>query len=46
MIRVGKTDAILFTSVSDDPDIYDHWNTVSLMLMESVSHLDNAVSQQ
>jgi hypothetical protein len=46
MIKVGKVDLIVFTSVRNNPEIYDHWDTVSLMLIESVSFLDNAISQQ
>jgi hypothetical protein len=45
MIKVGKTDVVIFSLVSDDPELYDHWNTVSLVLIESVSHLDAPVSQ-
>ena len=40
MLRVGRNSLIVFTSVSDDPDIYDRWETVSLVLIESVSHLE------
>jgi hypothetical protein len=38
MIRVGRNSLIVFTLVSDDPEIYDHWETVSLLLVESVAH--------
>lgn len=40
MVRVGKNSLIVFTFVSDDPDVYDRWETVSLMLIESVTHLE------
>jgi hypothetical protein len=40
MIRVGRNSLIVFTVVSDDPDVYDRWETVSLMLIESISHLE------
>ena len=45
MIRVGRVDLVVFSLVNDDPEIYDHWDTVSLMLIESISHLDSAASQ-
>jgi hypothetical protein len=45
MARVGRNSLILFTFVSDSPDIFDRWETVSLMLMERISHIDSAVSQ-
>jgi hypothetical protein len=35
---------ILFTFVSDSPDVVDHWETISLLLVESVSHLDVPVA--
>jgi hypothetical protein len=44
MARVGKTSVLLFTFVSDAPEIYDRWETVSLMLMERLSPLDSAIS--
>jgi hypothetical protein len=40
MVRVGKNSLIVFTFVSDDPQIYDRRETVSLMLIESLTHLD------
>jgi hypothetical protein len=43
MVKVGKSDLVIFTLVSDDPEIYDNWHTVSLLLIEDVSHLDAAV---
>ena len=43
MVRVWRNSIILFTFVSDDPEIYDRWETVSLMLMERISLLDATV---
>ena len=43
MARVGRNTLILFTFVSDNPDIYDRWETISLMLMERVSQIDATV---
>ena len=37
MVKVGRSSLIVFTFVSDEPDIYDRWHTVSLMLIESVT---------
>jgi hypothetical protein len=44
MIRVGRDFFILFTSVSDSPDVVDHWETASLLLVEAISHLDAQVA--
>ena len=45
MVRVGKASLVIFTFVSENPEIYDNWDTVGLLLIESISHLDSAVSQ-
>jgi len=45
MARVGRNFLIIFTFVSDRPELLDRWETVSLMLMERISHLDSTVSQ-
>jgi len=45
MIRVGRNSLIIFSFVSDDPALYDRWDTASLMLIESVSHQDLPASQ-
>lgn len=45
MARVGRNFLVLFTFVSDSPEIVDRFETVSLMLMERISHLDSPVSQ-
>jgi hypothetical protein len=44
MIRVGKNTLHIFSLVSDDPDIYDQWETVSLVLIESVAPLETPVA--
>lgn len=41
MVCVGKNSLIVFTFVSDEPEIYDRWETVSLVLIESVAHLES-----
>lgn len=40
MLRTGKTTVVVFSLVADSPELYDHWDTVSLMLIERLSHLD------
>ena len=45
MVKVGKTYVVIFTQVSDEPDLVDHWDTISLVLIENLSHLDVAVGQ-
>ena len=44
MVKVGRNSLIVFTFVTDEPDVYDRWETVSLMLIEAVTHLDVAVA--
>ena len=44
MIRVGMNSMVIFTYVSDSPDLYDKWETVSLMLIESITHLEAPVA--
>lgn len=44
MVRVGRSSLVVFTYLSDDPDVYDKWETVSLVLIESISHLEAAVA--
>ncbi len=46
MVHVGKNDLVIFSLVSDEPEVHDHWDTVSLMLIEFISHLDAAVPQR
>ena len=46
MIKVGKTSLIVFTLVPDESEVFEQWETVPLMLIESVSHLDAAVNAQ
>jgi hypothetical protein len=44
MVRVGTRDIIIFKLVSDTPDVYDDWDTVGLLLIESISHLEPSVA--
>jgi hypothetical protein len=43
MIRVGKSLVLVFSFVSGDPDVFEQWESVSLMLTESISQLDQPV---
>ena len=40
MVRVGRRDVLIFTFVSDSPDVYDRWENVSLILIESLAPLE------
>ena len=44
MIRVTSRDVVIFTSVDDNPDIYDRWFSIGYGLIETVSHLDAPVA--
>ena len=44
MIKVLKSNLLVFSFVGDTPDIPDEWVSVSLMLAESISHLELPVS--
>jgi hypothetical protein len=44
MVRVGKRDVLIFTFVSDSPDVYDKWQNVSLVLIESLSPVEAPVA--
>lgn len=45
MVKVGKTYLVIFTYVSSQPEIVDHWETVSLLLIENISFMDAPVGQ-
>jgi hypothetical protein len=44
MVRVGKRDVLIFSFVSDSPDVYDRWDNVSLLLIEFLSTLEASVA--
>jgi hypothetical protein len=44
MVRVGTRDLLIFTFVSDAPEVYDRWENVSLLLIESLSPLEASVA--
>jgi hypothetical protein len=44
MVRVGRRDVLIFSFVSESPQVYDRWDNVSLLLIESLSPLEPAVA--
>lgn len=44
MVRVGRRDLLIFTFISDSPDIYDRWENVVLLLIESLAPLEASVA--
>lgn len=42
-IKVLKSDVLVFKSTSETPEIPDEWESVSLMLAESLSHLEPSI---
>lgn len=45
VVRVGRSNLLVFTFVSDQPDVFDEWQSVSLMRMETISHLEAPVAR-
>jgi len=44
MVRVGRRDLLIFTFLSDSPEVYDRWENIGLLLIESVAHLETAAA--
>ena len=44
MLWVGGATIIVFTYVSDNPEFYDRWETVSLMMLESIAFLETVAA--
>jgi hypothetical protein len=44
LIKVGRTSMILFTPSDEGAEVYDAFETASLMLAESISHLEAPVA--
>jgi hypothetical protein len=40
MVKVGKSFLMVFSFAPGEPELIEQWETVSLMLTESISHLD------
>ena len=45
MVKLGKRDLVIFSFISDEPDVHDDWDAVSPLLIESISFLESSVSQ-
>ncbi|HEY5314694.1 MAG TPA: hypothetical protein VIK18_19325 [Pirellulales bacterium] len=45
MVHMGKAGLVVFSLVADDPAVHGDWDTVSPLLIESISHLDAAASK-
>ncbi len=45
MARVGRNFLVIFTFVADAPELLDQWETVSLMLIEHISHSEEPSNQ-
>jgi len=43
MVKVLKSNLLVFSSVGDSPDVPDEWESASLMLTESISHLETPI---
>lgn len=46
MVKVTKSYLVIFSSVSDEPEVFDYFDTVSLLLIESISYLESPISQK
>src|SRR5947207_613947 len=44
MVKVGRRDVLIFSFVGEPPDVYNHWDNVSLILIESLSPLEALVA--
>ena len=46
MVRVGLQSLMFFTFVTDRPELYDRWETISLTLMERISLSEPAFASE
>lgn len=44
MIKLGKSFLLVFSFVPGEPELVEQWESVSLMLLEAISHVDVAVN--
>ena len=44
MIRLGTRDMITFKFVRENSEVYEDWDTVGLLLIESISHLEPSIA--
>ena len=43
-VKVGKTFILVFSFAGGELEVIEQWETVSMMLVESIAHLDSPVS--
>ena len=41
---MSRFQLLIFTFVSDDPEMFDRWENIGLLLIESVSHLEASMA--
>lgn len=44
MVKVTRRALVIFSHVSDRAEVYDTWESASLVLIEAISHLDAQVA--
>ncbi len=44
MIKLGKNFLVIFSVAAGETDVFERFDSVSMMLIESVSHIDQPVS--
>jgi hypothetical protein len=44
MVKVGKRDVLVFKFVGETSEVYEDWDMVSLVLIESISFLETPVA--
>ena len=44
IVRVGRTNLLVFAFVGDQPEVFDEWQSLSLMLMETISYMESPAS--
>lgn len=44
MVKIGKSFLLVFFFATGEPEVVEQWETASLMLIESISHLDLPVN--
>ncbi len=44
MIRVAKNFLVVFSSATENPENVENWETVSVVLIEFISHIDAPLS--
>ena len=44
MVRITQYEVVIFTSVSDNTEVFDRWVSIGHPLIESITHLDAPVA--